>query len=106
MSKKNIDDILIKKATGYFVEEKVEEYDRENEVTKRKISRKYIPPDTTAIKAVLERTQQDPLQGYTDEQLKELKTRLLEELEKINSKEVENAGSKTERKNKVRDADV
>lgn len=98
MTKKKIDSILMKKATGYFVEEKVEEFDRENEVTKRKVSKKYIPPDTTAIKAVLERAQVNPLEGYTDEQLAELKKRLLRELEKINSKEAENAGTKTERK--------
>ena len=106
MTKKKIDSILLKKATGYFVEEKVEEYDRENEVTKRKISKKYIPPDTAAIKAMLERSAENPLAGYTDEQLCELKKRLLEELEKINKKEAENAGKKTGSKNKMRDADV
>ena len=47
-----------------------------------------------------------PLAGYTDEQLCELKKRLLEELEKINKKEAENAGKKTGSKNKMRDADV
>ena len=90
MRKKKIDSILMKKATGYFVEEKVEEYDRDNEVTKCKISKKYIPPDTTAIKAVLERSDENPLE--------ELKERLLSELAKINSKEAENAGTKTKRK--------
>lgn len=98
MTKKKIDSILMKKATGYFVEEKVEEFDRENEVIKRKISRKYIPPDTTAIKAVLERSEENPLKDYTDKQLAELKTRLLSELEKINSEEAKNAGSKIKRK--------
>lgn len=100
MTKKKIDSILMKKATGYFVEEKVEEFDRENEVTKRKVSKKYIPPDTTAIKAVIERTAENPLAGYTDEQLEQLKHRLLTELEKINSqsKEAKNAGRKTKRK--------
>lgn len=98
MRKKKIDSILMKKATGYFVEEKVEEYDRDNEVTKCKISKKYIPPDTTAIKAVLERSDENPLEGYTDEQLKELKERLLSELAKINLKEAENAGTNTKRK--------
>ena len=98
MRKKKIDSILMKKATGYFVEEKVEEYDRDHEVTKCKRSKKYIPPDTTAIKAVLERSDENPLEGYTDEQLKELKERLLSELAKINSKEAENAGTKTKRK--------
>lgn len=100
MRKKKIDSILMKKATGYFVEEKVEEFDRENEVTKRKVSKKYIPPDTTAIKAVIERAEENPLAGYTDEQLEQLKIRLLGELEKINSKnkEASNAGQKTQRK--------
>ena len=98
MRRKKIDSILMKKATGYFVEEKVEEYDRENEVTKRKISKKYIPPDTTAIKAVIERSGENPLEGYTDEQLEELKKRLLSELEKINSKEAQDAGKQTDGK--------
>lgn len=98
MRRKKIDSILMKKATGYFVEEKVEEYDRENEVTKRKISKKYIPPDTTAIKAVIERSEENPLEGYTDEQLAELKKRLLSELEKINAKEAQDAGKQTDGK--------
>lgn len=98
MTKKKIDSILMKKATGYFVEEKVEEYDRENEVTKRKISKKYIPPDTTAIKAVIERSEENPLEGYTDKQLAELKTRLLKELKDINEKEAQNAGKQIKRK--------
>lgn len=106
MRRKNIDSILMKKATGYFVEETVEEYDRDKEVTKCKVSKKYIPPDTTAIKAVLERTQEDPLKGYTDKQLEELRIRLLKELEKIKEKEEQNAGSKTRSKDKLRDADV
>ena len=79
-------------------EEKVEEYDRENEVTKRKISKKYIPPDTTAIKAVIERSEENPLEGYTDKQLSELKTRLLKELKDINEKEERNAGKQIKRK--------
>lgn len=98
MRRKKIDSILMKKATGYFVEEKVEEFDRENEVTKRKISKKYIPPDTTAIKAVLERSEENPLEGYTDAQLAELKNRLLAELKEINSKEAKNAGKQTDGK--------
>lgn len=98
MRRKKIDSILMKKATGYFVEEKVEEYDRENEVTKRKISKKYIPPDTTAIKAVIERSEENPLEGYTDQQLEELKKRLLTELENINAKEAQNAGKQTDGK--------
>lgn len=44
MRKKKIDSILMKKATGYFVEEKVEEYDRDNEVTKCKISKNTYRP--------------------------------------------------------------
>lgn len=87
MTKKKIDSILLKKATGYFVEEKVEEFDQNNEVTKRKVSHKYIPPDTTAIKAVLERASvADPLQNYSDEQLAELKLKLLQELKQIQNK--------------------
>ena len=51
----DLDGIMLKKALGYYVEESVEEYDENDNVTKRRVSMKYVPPDTAAIKAVLER---------------------------------------------------
>lgn len=81
MAGRKIDSALLKKALGYYVEESVDEYDDSNNVIKRKVSRKYVPPDTAAIKAVLERAgRKNPLAGYSDEQLEELKKKLISKL--------------------------
>lgn len=87
MTKRKIDSILLKKATGYYVEEKVEEFDQNNEVTKRKVSQKYIPPDTAAIKAVLDREQPyTDIRNMSDDQLEELKQKLLTKLSEKSQK--------------------
>lgn len=87
MTKRKIDSILLKKATGYYVEEKVEEFDQNNEVTKRKVSQKYIPPDTAAIKAVLDREQPyTDIRNMSDDQLEELKQKLLTQLSEKSQK--------------------
>ncbi len=45
----------MRKAVGYMTcKEVVEEYSGENELLKRKVSSKHIPPDMTAIKTILE----------------------------------------------------
>ncbi|HIU97930.1 MAG TPA: hypothetical protein IAB15_05550 [Candidatus Ornithoclostridium faecigallinarum] len=77
----DLDGIMLKKALGYYVEESVEEYDENDNVTKRRVSMKYVPPDTAAIKAVLERESKlRELKGYSDEQLAALKAKLLSKL--------------------------
>lgn len=77
----DLDGIMLKKALGYYVEESVEEYDENDNVTKRRVSMKYVPPDTAAIKAVLERESKlSELKGYSDEQLAVLKAKLLSKL--------------------------
>ena len=77
----DLDGIMLKKALGYYVEESVEEYDENDNVTKRRVSMKYVPPDTAAIKAVLERESKlRELKGYSDEQLAALKEKLLSKL--------------------------
>ena len=77
----DLDGIMLKKALGYYVEESVEEYDENDNVTKRRVSMKYVPPDTAAIKAVLERESKlRDLKGYSDEQLAALKAKLLSKL--------------------------
>ena len=77
----DLDKIMLKKALGYYVEESVEEYDENDNVTKRRVSMKYVPPDTAAIKAVLERESKlRELKGYTGEQLAALKAELLAKL--------------------------
>lgn len=77
----DLDGIMLKKALGYYVEESVEEYDENDNVTKRRVSMKYVPPDTAAIKAVIERESKlRELKGYSDEQLAALKAKLLSKL--------------------------
>ena len=77
----DLDGIMLKKALGYYVEESVEEYDENDNVTKRRVSMKYVQPDTAAIKAVLERESKlRELKGYSDEQLAALKAKLLSKL--------------------------
>ena len=50
----NVDEAILRKAVGYDVQEVVEEYSGENELLKRKVSSKHIPPDMSAIKTILE----------------------------------------------------
>ncbi len=87
-SSDDIDDVLTKKALGYYVEESVEEFDENDNVTKRRVSMKYVPPDTAAIKTVLERESTlRELKGYSDEQLAALKAELLAKLASSDAKE-------------------
>ncbi len=80
---------LFKKATGYTVDEVVEEYangedSQDLRLIKRKITKKHIPPDISAVKALMETTE-DNFEKYrkmSDEEL--LKKR--DELLKIISK--------------------
>ena len=73
--------VLFKRAKGYTVKEKVEEYsfcDGEPTLTKRKVTTKHVQSDINALKALLEmdKNQQDVSQ-MTDEQLAVEKLRLL-----------------------------
>lgn len=70
---------LIKKALGYDATETVEEYvEQEGEIklSKKKITKKNVPPDITAIKMLLDGSQDD-LTKATDEELEKEKRRLL-----------------------------
>lgn len=80
--KKNLTAALYKKALGYTAKEVVEEYNgSEGELIKRKVSKKHIPPDISALKTYLELNKQDSeLAGYDDQQLQEIKLRLLSQL--------------------------
>ena len=85
---KNDDEIFValkKRALGYTVTEQTEEYSADENgalvLTKKKISVKEVPPELSAIKLLLE-TGQDDFDGMTEDELKEEKRRLLEELKK------------------------
>ena len=69
---------LMSLAKGYTIEEVVEEYaevDGQMRLTKRKETRRDIPPDIKAVQMLLEGG--EDISGLTDEQLEEEKARLL-----------------------------
>ncbi len=70
---------LVKKALGYDVTETVEEYTGGEDgvkLVKKKVTKKNVPPDITALKMLLE-DQNLPLSQMSDEQLQAEKERLL-----------------------------
>ena len=72
---------LIKKALGYDATEVVEEYVQSVEgdvkLTKRKVTKKSVPPDMTALKILIEGECLKPVSEMTDEELFQEKQRLL-----------------------------
>jgi hypothetical protein len=75
---------LLKKATGYTYDEITEEYivDEVGQpvLNKKKVTKKYCPPDSGALKAYLELVGESTVENMTDEELKKEKQRLLLEL--------------------------
>lgn len=94
---------LLKKATGYSYDEVTEEYgvDGNGEIVlmKRKVTNKYCPPDTSALKTYLEVSGGDSVSELTDDELEKEKARLLSLLGK-NDKE--NKSSDKENEEEVR----
>ena len=80
---------LVKKAMGYDYKEVVEEYvsgeDGQVKLAKKKVTKKNVPPDITALKILLE--ENVPIERLSDEELQEEKQRLLKLLENLNRKE-------------------
>ena len=80
---RELSEALLNLAKGYTIEEVVEEYaevDGEMRLTKRKETRRDIPPDIKAVQMLLDSG--TDVSGLTDEQLEEEKARLLALLEK------------------------
>lgn len=75
--------VLIKKALGYDATEVVEEYVSGEEgkikLTKKKVTKKNVPPDLSALKMLLFEGESS-VEQMTDEQLIEERNRLLSEL--------------------------
>lgn len=80
VSQSDFKDALVKKALGYDCTEVVEEYvsgdEGEIRLTKKKVTKKNVPPDITAIKLLIDQTDQ-PIEELSDEQLEAEKQRLL-----------------------------
>lgn len=80
----DIEVAILRKAVGYDVQEIVEEYSGENDLLKRKVTNKHIPPDMTAIKTILEiKGQENDLAKMSDDELRQLKTKLLRQLKDL-----------------------
>ena len=77
---KKIKKALAKKAVGYDAKEVVEEYQEDEgtlRLTKKRVTKKHIPPDTQAAKIVLETIDGSPVGEMTDEELAAEKERLI-----------------------------
>ena len=80
----NLSDALLKVALGYQVAEITEEYaeiDGELKLTKRKKTKKDVPPDLKAVQMLLSSGEGTEYGDWTDEELETEKKRLLEALE-------------------------
>lgn len=85
-------DALMKKALGFESDEIVEEYSTDEKgnsiLSKRKITKKFNPPDVTALKFLLEQSQiyDDEISKMTDEELLKERDRLLKLLKEEETK--------------------
>lgn len=77
---------LLKRAKGYSYKEVQEEYavkeDGEIALTKRKVTEKYCPPDSGALKTYMELNGDKRIEEYSDEELESELNRLLGLLKK------------------------
>lgn len=80
-----IEKAVFRRAIGYDAQEITEEYSGENELLKRKVSIKHYPPDMTAVKVYSELSSDDfpDVTSLDDAQLKQLKLRLISQLNDI-----------------------
>lgn len=79
---------LYKKAIGYTAKEVVEEYGgEEGNLVKKKVSKKHVPPDMSAIKALMElQDVADDLSDKSEEELQEMLQELTLQLTKPEQK--------------------
>ncbi len=80
VSSKDVLEALTKKALGFTTEEIIEEYqesDGEQNLSKRKVTKKEVPPDMTALKLLLDEINQKPIKEMSDQEIMEEKSRLL-----------------------------
>ncbi len=79
---------LLKKAMGYSVDEIVEEYvndENELKLVKKKITKKHIPPDINAAKALLEKNNEmnlEKIKSLSNEELQKLREKVLASIAK------------------------
>lgn len=76
-------DALLKKAIGYDTSEVIEEFsenDGQVVLVKKKVTKKRVPPDMTALKMLLDGESRADVTTMTEEELKAERNRLLKEL--------------------------
>lgn len=84
---KKLNKALVKRALGYLNKEVTEEFCKEDEgkmvLTKRKVTKKNVPPDITAVKVLLEMYADDKsldFEKMSDEELLLERDKLIEKL--------------------------
>ncbi len=84
---------LLKRAKGYRYNEVQEEYsvkeDGEFVLTKKKIVKKYCPPDSSAFRTYLDIANEQTTANMSDEQLEKEKQKLIEQIKDELRKESE-----------------
>ena len=93
-----IGDALMKVALGYQIAEVTEEYAEVNgelKLTKRKKTKKDVPPDLKAVQLLLSSSPSTDYTEWTDEALQAEKERLLTEIKKQAESVIEKVGEKT-----------
>ena len=90
---------LLKRAKGYRYNEVQEEYSAKEDgqfvLTKKKIVKKYCPPDSSALRAYLDMTSERGASDMSDEELEREKVELIEKIkEDIKKEESKNSASK------------
>lgn len=78
---KRIYKALLKKAMGYVADESVEEFSADDEeglkLLRKKVTKKHVPPDVSALKVLLSMGTEKSVSEMTDEELEKEKERLL-----------------------------
>ncbi|MBQ8748948.1 MAG: hypothetical protein IJZ29_00545 [Clostridia bacterium] len=83
----DIKDLLLKRAMGFEVEEVIEEYnevDGDLILSKKKVTKKFIPPDSIALKFLLTQSVEEDNSSYENLSYNELLALKDELLEQIN----------------------
>lgn len=82
---------LAKKAMGYNLDEVVEEYTIDEggkeKLIKKKVTKKYVPPDLSSAKVLLEKFQGNEISTMSKEELLKERQRLLKQLKEFEEDE-------------------
>ncbi len=86
-----IEKALAKKAMGYNLDEVVEEYTIDEggkeKLIKKKVTKKYVPPDLSSAKVLLEKFQGNEISTMSKEELLKERQRLLKQLKEFEEDE-------------------